>query len=40
MFATLDLIEAQPELARFQLAATSRRIDGAHNALARKAHQR
>ena len=31
MFATLDLIEAQPELARFQFRATNRWIDGAHN---------
>jgi uncharacterized OsmC-like protein len=31
MFATLDLIKEQPELARFQFRATSRWIDGAHN---------
>ena len=31
MFATLDLIKAQPELARFQFRATNRWIDGAHN---------
>jgi uncharacterized OsmC-like protein len=31
MFATLDLIRAQPELARFQFRATNRWIDGAHN---------
>ena len=31
MFATLDLIKAQPELAWFQFRATNRWIDGAHN---------
>jgi hypothetical protein len=31
IFATLDLIKAQPELARFQFRATNRWIDGAHN---------
>jgi organic hydroperoxide reductase OsmC/OhrA len=31
MFATLDLIKAQPELARFQFRAANRWIDGAHN---------
>ena len=31
MFATLDLIKEQPELARFQFRATNRWIDGAHN---------
>ena len=31
MFATLDLIKAQPELARFQFRATNLWIDGAHN---------
>jgi uncharacterized OsmC-like protein len=31
MFATLDLITSQPELARFQFRATNRWIDGAHN---------
>ena len=31
MFATLDLIRAQPELARFQFRATNRWIGGAHN---------
>jgi SAM-dependent methyltransferase len=31
MFATLDLIKAQPELARFQFRATNTWIDGAHN---------
>jgi uncharacterized OsmC-like protein len=31
MFATLDLITAQPELARFQFRATNRWINGAHN---------
>jgi uncharacterized OsmC-like protein len=31
LFATLDLIEAQPELARFQFRAANRWIDGAHN---------
>jgi uncharacterized OsmC-like protein len=31
MFATLDLIREQPELARFQFRATNRWIDGAHN---------
>jgi uncharacterized OsmC-like protein len=31
MFGTLDLIEAQPELARFQFRATNRWIAGAHN---------
>jgi uncharacterized OsmC-like protein len=31
MFGTLDLIKAQPELARFQFRATNRWIDGAHN---------
>ena len=31
MFATLDLIKQQPELAQFQFRATNRWIDGAHN---------
>jgi len=31
MFATLDLIKAQPELARFQFRVANRWIDGAHN---------
>jgi uncharacterized OsmC-like protein len=31
MFATLDLIKAEPELARFQFRATNRWVDGAHN---------
>jgi uncharacterized OsmC-like protein len=31
MFATLDLIKARPELARFRFRATNRWIDGAHN---------
>ncbi|HYY23204.1 MAG TPA: OsmC family protein [Thermoleophilaceae bacterium] len=31
MFATLDLITEQPELARFQFRASNRWIDGAHN---------
>ena|ERR671931_473394 len=31
MFATLDLIKAQPELARFQFRATNRWLGGAHN---------
>ena len=31
MFGTLDLIKAQPELARFQFRATNQWIDGAHN---------
>jgi hypothetical protein len=31
VFATLELIKAQPELARFQLRATKHGIDGAHN---------
>jgi uncharacterized OsmC-like protein len=31
MFATLDLIKAQPELAQFQFRASNRWIDGAHN---------
>jgi uncharacterized OsmC-like protein len=31
MFATLDLIKAQPELAAFQFRATNRWIGGAHN---------
>jgi uncharacterized OsmC-like protein len=31
MFATLDLIKQQPDLARFQFRATNRWIDGAHN---------
>src|SRR5439155_2870834 len=31
MFATLDLIKAQPELARFQFRAANRWIDGSHN---------
>src|SRR5437764_9992898 len=31
MFATLDLIKAQPELAQFQFRATNRWIDGSHN---------
>jgi uncharacterized OsmC-like protein len=30
MFATLELIKAQPELAKFQFHATNRWIDGAH----------
>jgi uncharacterized OsmC-like protein len=31
MFATLNLIKAQPELAQFQFRASNRWIDGAHN---------
>jgi len=31
MFATLDLIKAQPELAKFQFRAVNRWIGGAHN---------
>ena len=31
LFATLDLIRAQPELARFQFRATNRWISGTHN---------
>jgi uncharacterized OsmC-like protein len=31
LFATLDLIKAQPELARFQFRASNRWIGGAHN---------
>jgi uncharacterized OsmC-like protein len=31
MFATLDLIKDQPELAKFQFRATNRWISGAHN---------
>ena len=31
LFATLDAIKAQPELARFQFRARNRWIDGAHN---------
>jgi len=31
LFATLDLIKAQPELARFQFRATNRWIGGAHS---------
>ncbi len=31
MFATLDLIKAQPDLAKFQFRATNRWIDEAHN---------
>jgi uncharacterized OsmC-like protein len=31
MFATLDLIKEQPELASFQFRASNRWIDGAHN---------
>ena len=31
MFATLDLIKEQPELARFQFRASNHWIDGAHN---------
>jgi uncharacterized OsmC-like protein len=31
MFATLDLIKEQPELARFRFRASNRWIDGAHN---------
>jgi uncharacterized OsmC-like protein len=31
MFATLDLIKQQPELAKFRFRATNRWIDGAHN---------
>ena len=31
LFATLDLIKQQPELARFQFRATNRWIDGTHN---------
>jgi hypothetical protein len=31
LFATLDLIRAQPELAKFQFRATNRWIEGAHN---------
>jgi uncharacterized OsmC-like protein len=31
LFGTLDLIKAQPELARFQFRATNRWINGSHN---------
>jgi hypothetical protein len=31
MFATLDLIKKQPELAQFQFRAANRWVDGAHN---------
>jgi uncharacterized OsmC-like protein len=31
LFATLDLIKAQPELAKFQFRATNQWINGAHN---------
>jgi uncharacterized OsmC-like protein len=31
LFATLDLIKAKPELAKFQFRASNRWIDGAHN---------
>ena len=31
LYATLDLLEQQPELGRFQFRATNRWIDGAHN---------
>ena len=31
MFATLDLIKDQPELAKFQFRASNRWIDGSHN---------
>ena len=31
LFATLDLIKAQPELAKFQFRATNRWLGGAHN---------
>jgi uncharacterized OsmC-like protein len=31
LFATLDLLKEQPELARFQFRATNRWIDGPHN---------
>jgi uncharacterized OsmC-like protein len=31
MFGTLDLIKAQPELAKFQFRATNRWIEGSHN---------
>src|SRR6476661_6594159 len=31
LFATLDAIKAQPEIARFQFRAQNRWIDGAHN---------
>jgi uncharacterized OsmC-like protein len=31
LFATLDLIKQQPELAKFEFRATNRWIDGAHN---------
>ena len=31
MFATLDLIKAQPELAKFQFRATNQWVGGAHN---------
>ncbi len=31
MFATLDLLKVQPELATFQFRATNRWVDGAHN---------
>jgi uncharacterized OsmC-like protein len=31
MFATLDLIKVQPDLAKFQFRATNRWIEGAHN---------
>ncbi|MBV9002499.1 MAG: OsmC family protein [Solirubrobacterales bacterium] len=31
LFATLDLLKAQPELGRFQFRAVNRWVDGAHN---------
>src|SRR3712207_9552468 len=31
MYATLDLIKAQPALAQFRFRATNRWVDGAHN---------
>jgi organic hydroperoxide reductase OsmC/OhrA len=31
LYATLDLLEEQPELGRFQFRATNRWIDGPHN---------
>ena len=31
LFATLDLIKEQPELAKFQFRASNRWIDGGHN---------
>jgi uncharacterized OsmC-like protein len=36
MFATLDLIKAQPELAKFRFRATNRWLGGAHNRTAIK----